>query len=189
MAAGLSSASVIDAASRLIARGGDETVHWSQIATEAGTQEDDSTFGLFQNVPAIVDACYARSAQTLEAALLNGETARGSGLDKLAAFLVCVLQMRRERGSLLPLRAGSEVPQSRQKRLRERDMMIRVRLRRLLTAGQRDGSIARRSIDCACELILATLQARRVTADGPDQRMRDADLTEMLLAAVAEPIR
>ena len=185
MGAAVTTLAVIDAAARVVARRGDHAVRLAQIAREAGTDEKDSAFSVWQSVPAIVDACYARTAQTFEAALLSGETARGTGLDKLATFLVSVLQMRRERGSLLPFTAGAEAPQTQQKRQRERDMMIRGRLRRLLAGGQRDGSIAQRSIDCACELILATLQARAVTADGPDQRMHDADLVEMLLAAVA----
>jgi hypothetical protein len=138
-------------------------------------------------VPALVEECYSRTAQGLEESLLRAETAPGTGLDKLAAFLVAAFETRRERGSLLPFHPAEELPEPQQRRLRECDMMIRTRLKRLLIKGQRDGSLALRNTDPACALILACLQAPAVTMRGPEQQVWDAELVELLLAAVAEP--
>jgi len=60
-------------------------------------------------------------------------------------------------------------------------------LKRLLNKGRRDGSLALRNLDSACELILASLQAPDVAVDGPEQRMWDSELVELLLAALSEP--
>jgi hypothetical protein len=62
-----------------------------------------------------------------------------------------------------------------------------MRLKRLLTKGRRDGSLALRNLDSACELILASLQVPDVAIDGPEQRMWDSELVELLLAALSEP--
>src|SRR3569833_4193632 len=74
-----------------------------------------------------------------------------------------------------------------QRRLHEWDQMVRARLKRLLTRGRRDGSLALRNLDSACELILASLQVPDVAVDGPEQRMWDSELVELLLAALSEP--
>jgi hypothetical protein len=65
--------------------------------------------------------------------------------------------------------------------------MVRTRLKRLLTKGRRDGSLALRNLDSACELILASLMVPDVAVDGPEQRMWDSELVELLLAALSEP--
>jgi len=129
---------------------------------------------------------YSRTAQALEASLMRGETAPGSALEKLAAFLVAALESRRESGLMLPARSSEELTPGQAKRLRERDMMIRTRLKRLLIRGQHDGSVALRHVDSACTMILACLQLP-VGSEGPAQQMWDGELVELLLAALAEP--
>jgi hypothetical protein len=182
-----SRASVVDAVARLVARRGAATVCWSTIVGETGNPNAARTFGWFEDMPALVEECYSRTAQGLEESLLRAETAPGTGLDRVAAFLVAAFETRRERGSLLSFHASEGLPEAQQKRLRERDMMIRTRLQRLLMKGQRDGSLALRNAGPACALILACLQAPAVTEKGPEQQMWDAELVELLLAAIAEP--
>lgn len=183
----LSRSSVVDAVARLVARRGAATICWSTVVGETGNPNAARAFGWFEDMPALVEECYSRTAQGLEESLLRAETAPGTGLDKVAAFLVAAFETRRERGSLLSFHASEGLPEAQQKRLRERDMMIRTRLKRLLIKGQRDGSLALRNADPACALMLACLQAPAVTEKGPEQQMWDAELVELLLAAIAEP--
>jgi hypothetical protein len=174
----LSRMDVIDAVARVVARRGPTGMQWSDV-------EDASRW--FQDMPALVDECYSRTAQGLEDSLLRGETAPGTALEKLAAFLVAALETRRERGSFLSFRRDDDMPAARKRRLRERDMMIRTRLKRILIKGQHDGSLALRNSDSACELILACLQAPSATDGGIQQQMWDGELVELLLAALSEP--
>ena len=125
--------------------------------------------------------------QALNQSLMCAETAPGTALDKLAAFLVAALEARRERRESLSLVADDDLPLMERKRLREEDMMVRARLARLLVKGQRDGSIARRQVDAACAMILACLRAPSVSRSRLEQQTWDAELVELLLAAVAEP--
>jgi hypothetical protein len=178
---------VIDAAARVVARRGDHGMHWPTIATEAGDPEAVLAVDWFEDNAELIDACYARTAQAYSDSLLRAETAPGSAMDKIAMFLVSVLEFRRERGSLLSFRRGRDLPMVLQRRLHERDQMVRTRLKRLLAKGRRDGSLALRNLDSACELILASLQVPDVAVDGAEQRMWDSELVEMLLAALAEP--
>ena len=134
-----------------------------------------------------IEACYSHTAQSLEESLLRAETAPGSALDKLAAFLVAALEMRRARGSLLSFKPSEELSFVQRKRLRERELMVRTRLKRLLMKGQRDGSLALRHADAGCSMILACLQAPDMADDRPIQQMWDAELVELVLAALAEP--
>ncbi len=182
-----SRASVLDAVARLVARRGAAGIRWSTIVGETGNPNAAQAFGWLEDMPALVEECYSRTAQGLEESLLRAETAPGTGLDKVAAFLVAAFETRRERGSLLSFQLADGLPEAQQKRLRERDMMIRTRLKRLLIKGQRDGSLALRNTDPACALVLACLQAPAVTEKGPEQQMWDAELVELLLAAIAEP--
>jgi hypothetical protein len=129
----------------------------------------------------------AISPQELEESLLCAETAPGTALDKVAAFLVAAFEARRERGRLFSFQPVEGLPPVLLKRLLERDLMTRTRLKRLLLKGQRDGSLALRNTDTACALIFACLQATVVIASGPEQQMWDAELIELLLAALAEP--
>ncbi len=129
----------------------------------------------------------AISPQELEESLLCAETAPGTALDKIAAFLVSAFEARRERGPLFSFQPVEGLPPVQLKRLLERDLMTRTRLKRLLLKGQRDGSLALRSADTACALIFASLQATVDIASGPEQQMWDAELIELLLAALAEP--
>ncbi len=115
----------------------------------------------------------AISPPELEDSLLLAETSPGTALDKVAAFLVAAFESRRERGPRFAFQPVDGVPP--------------VELKRLLLRGQRDGSLAQRSPDTACALILACLQATVVIASGPEQQMWDAELIELLLAALAEP--
>jgi hypothetical protein len=182
-----SRASVLDAVARLVARRGAAGIRWSTIVGETGNPNAAQAFGWLEDMPALVEECYARTAQGLEESLLRAETAPGTGLDKVAAFLVAAFETRRERGSLLSFQLADGLPEAQQRRLRERDLMIRTRLKRLLIKGQRDGSLALRNADPACALLLACLQAPAVTEKGPEQQMWDAELVELLLAAIAEP--
>lgn len=181
----LSRAAVVDAVARVVARRGPSAMRWSAIAQEAGNPNATQAWRWFQDMPALVDECYSRTAQGLEESLLRGETAPGTALEKLAAFLVAALETRRERGSLLSFRRGEDMPAIQQKRLRERDMMVRTRLKRLLIKGQQDGSLALRNADSACELILASLQVPSAQGRGAQQQMLDGELVELLLAALA----
>jgi len=183
----LSRAEVIDAISRVVARRGPAGMQWSSIADEPGSPGVEETSRWFQDMPSLVDECYSRTAEGLEQSLLRGETAPGTALEKLAAFLVAALEVRRERGSFLSFRRGDEMPPATKRRLRECDMMIRTRLKRLLLKGQHDGSLALRNPDSACELILSCLQAPSVTDGGAQQQMWDGELVELLLAALSEP--
>lgn len=178
---------VIDAAARVIARRGDHRMRWSSIAYEHGNEQSVLAAGWFEDSDALIDECYARTAQAFAEALLRGETASGTALDKVAAFLVAALELRRERGSLLSFRRGRDLPTALQRRLHEWDQMLRTRLKRMLTKGRRDGSLALRNLDSACELILASLMVPDVAVDGPEQRMWDSELVELLLAALSEP--
>jgi AcrR family transcriptional regulator len=178
---------VIDAASRAIARRGDHSMRWSGIADEAGNEQAVLAASWFEDSSALIDECYARTAQAFAEALLRGETAPGTALDKVAAFLVAALELRRERGSLLSFRRGRDLPNPLQRRLHEWDQMVRTRLKRLLTKGRRDGSLALRNLDSACELILASLMVPDVAVDGPEQLMWDSELVELLLASLSEP--
>lgn len=125
--------------------------------------------------------------QVLNQSLLCAETAPGTALEKLAAFLVAALEARRERRESLMLPADDALPLAARKRLHEDDMMVRARLARLLIKGQRDGSIARRQVDSACAMILACLRVPSVSHSRLEQQTWDAELVELLLAAVAEP--
>ena len=178
---------VVDAASRVIARSGDHSMRWSGIANEAGNEQAVLAESWFEDASALIGECYARTAQAFAEALLRGETAPGTALDKVAAFLVAALELRRERGSLLSFRRGRDLPNALQRRLHEWDQMVRTRLKRLLTKGRRDGSLALRNLDSACELILASLMVPDVAVDGPEQRMWDSELVELLLASLSEP--
>jgi hypothetical protein len=178
---------VIDAATRVVARRADHQIRWSAIAHEAGTEQAVLAAGWFEDDSALLNECYARTAQAFAEALLRGETASGTAIDKVAAFMVAALELRRERGSLLSFRRGRDLPMPLQRRLHEWDQMVRARLKRMLTRGRRDGSLALRNLDSACELILASLQVPDVAVDGPEQIMWDSELVELLLAALSEP--
>jgi hypothetical protein len=162
-------------------------MRWSLIAQEAGDPNIARTSAWFEGMPALVDECYSRTAQGLEECLLQAETTSGSALEKLAAFVVAALETRRERGPFLSCRSADELPPIQRKRVRERDLMIRTRLKRLLMKGQQDGSLALRHADSACAMIMACLQSPDAVASGPEQRMWDGELVELLLAALAEP--
>ncbi len=131
----------------------------------------------------------AISPPELDDSLLRAETAPGTALDKIAAFLVSAFEARRERGPLFNFQPVEGIPPVELKRLLERDLMTRTRLKRLLLKGQRDGSLALRSPDTACAFIFASLQATVDIASGPEQQIWDAELIELLLAALAEPHR
>ncbi|HVC31428.1 MAG TPA: hypothetical protein VND24_09590 [Steroidobacteraceae bacterium] len=179
---------IVDAATRLIARRGDHRIPWHAIAAEAGGEpvEMQQPEGP-DDLSALIDECYARTAQALADSLLRAETAPGNALDKLAAFLVAALEARRHLGTLLSFRRGRNLTDALQRRLHEHDMVVRTRLKRLLEQGRREGSLARRNPDSACELILATLMVPDVAVTDPEQLIWDSELVELLLAALAEP--
>jgi hypothetical protein len=177
---------VVDAAARCIARRMDHRLRWSVIARESGT-DPVRVEKWFEDLNALLGECYARSAQGLSDSLLRAETAPATALDKVAAFIVAALEIRRERGVLLSFRRGADLTPALQRRLNEHDTAVRMRLKRLLNKGRHDGSLALRNLDSAVELLLATLQTPNVVIDGPEQRMWDGELVELLLAALAEP--
>ena len=183
----LTRSQIVDAATRLIARRGDHRLPWSTIAVEACGQPSAAVPDWLDDAFALVDQCYARTAQALADSLLRAETAPGTALDRMAAFLVAALEARRQLGTLLSFRRGRNLPDALQRRLHERDMMVRTRLKRLLEQGRRDGSLARRNPDSACELILASLMVPDVAVTDPEQLIWDSELVELLLAALAEP--
>jgi hypothetical protein len=171
----------------VITRRADHRVRWDAIAYEAGNPEVVAASPWFGDLTGLIDECYARTAQGLADSLLRAETAPGTALDKLAAFLVAALECRRRRGAFLSFRRGGDLPAPLQRRLHEHDTMLRMRLKRLLNRGRRDGSLALRNLDSAVELLLASLQVPTVVVDGPEQRMWDSELVELLLAALTEP--
>jgi hypothetical protein len=188
----ISRSDVIDAAARVITRRGDHQMRWAAIAYEAGNSQAVPASQVlasqwYEDLTVLIDECYARTAQGLSDSLLSAETAPGTALDKLAAFLVAALEIRRVRGAFLSFRRGGDLPQSLQRRLHEHDTTARMRLKRLLNKGRRDGSLALRNLDSAVELLLASLQVPTVVVDGPEQRMWDSELVELLLAALSEP--
>jgi hypothetical protein len=183
----VSRAEVIDAAARVITRRGDHRMRWAAIAYEAGNAQAVMASQWFEDLSALIDECYSRTSQGLSDSLLRAETAPGTALDKLAAFLVAALEIRRGRGAFLSFRRGGDLPQPLQRRLHEHDTTVRMRLKRLLNKGRRDGSLALRNLDSAVELLLASLQVPTVVVDGPEQRMWDSELVELLLAALSEP--
>ena len=171
LSTGLTRSQIVDAATRLIARRGDHRVPWPTIAVEAGGEPSGTAPEGLDDALALVDQCYARTAQALADSLLRAETAPGTALDKMAAFLVAALEARRQLGTLLSFRRGRNLPDALQRRLHERDMMVRTRLKP----------------DSACELILASLMVPDVAVTGPEQMIWDSELVELLLAALAEP--
>lgn len=183
----ISQADVVDAAARVITRLGNHPTHWAAIARESGDLRCVTGLRGFEDLPMLFDATYARSAQGLNDSLLRAETAPGTALDQVAAFLVTALELRRQRGVFLSFRRSGDLPPSLQRRLNEHDASVRIRLRRLLDKGRRDGSVALRNLDSAVELVLASLQVSTIAADGPEQRMWDSELVELLLAALSEP--
>ncbi len=183
----LSRVIVVDAAARCIARRMDHRLRWSTIARETGNADAVHIEEWFEDLNVLLGECYARTAQGLNDSLLHAETAPGTALDQVAAFTVAALEYRRARGVLLSFRRGADLLPALQRRLNEHDTAVRMRLKRLLNKGRRDGSLALRNPDSAVELLLATLQAPNVVIDGPEQRMWDGELVELLLAALAEP--
>ncbi len=183
----VSRADVIDAAARVITRRGDHRVRWAAIAYEAGNAQAVTASQWFEDVSTLIEECYGRTSHGLSDSLLRAETAPGTALDKVAAFLVAALEIRRSRGAYLSFRRGGDLPQALQRRLHEHDTTVRMRLKRLLNKGRRDGSLALRNLDSAVELLLASLQVPTVVVDGPEQRMWDSELVELLLAALSEP--
>lgn len=183
----LSRSQIVEAATRLIARRGNHRIPWPTIAVEAGGEPFGVAPEWLEDPFELIDQCYARTAQALTDSLLRAETAPGNALDRLAAFLVAALEARRKLGTLLSFRRGRNLPDPLQRRLHERDMMVRTRLKRLLEQGWKDGSLARRNADSACELILASLMVPDVAVTGPEQQIWDSELVELLLAALAEP--
>jgi hypothetical protein len=181
----LSRTKLIDAATRVVARTSDHRMLWAAIASETRKDESELDASWFDSTDELIDACYARTAQALSDSLLSAETSSGTALDQIASFLVSALDMRRQRGALLSFRRGRDLPDRLQRRLHERDMMVRSRLKRILSKGRRDGSLALRNTDSACELILASLQVADIAAEEPEQRMWDSELVEFLLAALS----
>ncbi len=178
---------MIDAVARVVARQGPGALRWAAIVKEAGSPSVSQAWEWYPDLQALLDECYSRTAQGIEESLLVGETAPGTALEKLAAFLVAALDIRRERGSFLSFRVSDDLPERQRRRLRERELMLLTRLKRILMKGQQDGSLALRHVDSACAMIFACLEVPATAGEGPEQRMWDGELIELLLAALAEP--
>lgn len=170
---------LVEAAARVIARRGHRGLLWSHVAREAGTRSL-VVQRRFEDIDQLVYECHVGSAALVEASLLRAETAAGPARDRLGAFLVTALRLKRERGSLLPLRGVPALPTTSAKRLREREQMIRVRLERLLRKGERDGSLATPDREAAIELVLATLHHHSGARD-----THDPALVRLVLVALA----
>jgi hypothetical protein len=183
----LSRSEVIDAVARVVARQGPGALRWAGIVNQAGSPSVSQAWEWYPDLQALLDECYSRTAQGFEDSLLVGETAPGTALEKLAAFLVAALDIRRERGSFLSFRVSDDLPERQRRRVRERELMLLTRLKRILMKGQQDGSLALRHVDSACAMIFACLEVPATAGDGPEQRMWDGELIELLLAALAEP--
>ncbi len=142
----------------------------------------------YPDLQALLDECYSRTAQGLEESLLVGETAPGTALEKLAAFSGGRAGYP-SRARLVPVVSGvsDDLPERQRRRLRERELMLLTRLKRILMKGQQDGSLAMRHVDSACAMIFACLEVPATAGVGPEQRMWDGELIELLLAALAEP--
>src|SRR5258708_12420073 len=97
-------ADVIDAAARVIPRRADHRMRWAAIAYEAGNAQAVMASQWFEDLSALIDECYSRTSQGLSDSLLRAETAPGTALDKLAAFLVAALQIRPAPGPFLSFR-------------------------------------------------------------------------------------
>src|ERR1700753_4382580 len=108
----VSRSEVIDAAARVITRRGDHRMRWAAIAFEAGNSEAVMASQWFEDLTALIDECYSRTANGLSDSLLRAETAPGTALDKLAAFVVAALEIRRGRGAFLFFRPGGDPQQS-----------------------------------------------------------------------------
>jgi len=183
----LSRTEMIDAMARALARGGPSGMRWSAIMREAESSSLWRAGPWFGDLAALVEECYARTARALDECLLRAETAPGTALDQIAAFLVGAFELRRERTSLLALQPPEGLPPAQCKRLREWDLAVRMRIKRLLLKGRRDGSVALRHADSACAMILACLQVPLAHTNAAEQQMWDGELIELLLAAIAEP--
>jgi len=71
---------VIDATTRVVARRADHRIRWPAIAHEAGNEQAVLAASWFEDDHALIEECYARSAQAFAEALLRGETALGIDL-------------------------------------------------------------------------------------------------------------
>ena len=111
----LSRSEVIDAVARVVARQGPGALRWAAIVKEAGSPSVSQAWEWYPDLQALIDECYSRTAQGLEESLLVGETAPGTALEKLAAFLVSALDVRRERGSFLSFRVSDDLPERQQR--------------------------------------------------------------------------
>src|SRR3954471_4239343 len=122
----VSRSEIIDAGARVITRRGDHRMDWEAITSEAGNLQTASHW--FEDLTALIDECYSRTAQGLSDSLLRAETAPGTALDKLAAFIVAALETRRARGAFLSFRRGGDLPQPFHLRLNENTRTGRIGL-------------------------------------------------------------
>src|ERR1700753_3977615 len=102
---------VVDAAARVITRRGDHRVRWAAIAYEAGNAQAVLGSQWFEDLAHPIDECYARTAQGLSDSLLSAETAPGTALDKVAAFMVAALESPGPAAAYPPSRPGANRPQ------------------------------------------------------------------------------
>lgn len=178
-------AEVIDAATRLIVRAGRDRLLWSALARELQTSALALQRRWGSNISALVAECHARSTDALATALLSAETAHGAGLDRLGAFLRAAFAIKRARGAVLPLWQPPQGSPAERRRRRERALMIRTRLERLVERALRDGSIAASNRTVIAELLLAVLSAPPSQPPGPAPAARDVETTALLLRALA----
>ncbi|HSN70014.1 MAG TPA: hypothetical protein VLT59_00830, partial [Steroidobacteraceae bacterium] len=98
----LTQTEVVDAAARVLLRRGYQGLLFGGVARELGVATR-SVIAVISDKPELVRACYRRTVAALEMGLMLAETSTGAGIQKLDAFLGSMLEIRRERGCLLPI--------------------------------------------------------------------------------------
>jgi AcrR family transcriptional regulator len=159
----LKRAAILDAASRTIMCSGPDAVSVSGIARELG-MSNGVVYYYFANRDDLIWQCMRRAADGLDEALMLAETSAGTTLERLHIFMRAVLDADSPfAGALTPTLAWG-LKDVLAKRARERYLMVRVRVARLLARGVDDCSITTSDPAVASDLLLAVLS--RVHAPG-----------------------
>ncbi len=118
----------------------------------------------FANRDELIWECLRRAADELDEALMRAETSAGTTLDRLNIFMSAVLDADNPfAGALTPTLAWG-LKDVLARRARERYLMVRGRVARLLARGLNDGSVTTGDPAVASDLLLAVLS--RVHAPG-----------------------
>ena len=156
---------ILDAAARTMMCSGVDAVSVSGIARELG-MSNGVVYYYFANRDELIWECLRRAADELDEALMRAETSAGTTLDRLSIFMSAVLDADNPfAGALTPMLAWG-LKDVFAKRARERYLMVRGRVARLLARGLNDGSVATGDPAVASDLLLAVLS--RVHAPGSE---------------------